>query len=46
MITVAATGDVQPDLTVRIALPPTVTPGPHRLVLVIEDTPVAAESDR
>jgi hypothetical protein len=42
MITVEAVTEVAPDQTVKLELPKTVAPGPHRLVLVIEEAPLDA----
>ena len=42
MITVEAVTEVAPDQTVKIELPKSVAPGPHRLVLVIEEAPLEA----
>ena len=46
VITVETLSEVQPDQTVRIALPQTVKPGPHRLVVVIDEAPVPAAATR
>jgi hypothetical protein len=40
MITVEAISQVAEDQTLRIELPKSVTPGPHRVVVVIEEAPV------
>jgi hypothetical protein len=37
MITVEAISEVAPDQTLKIELPKSVTPGPHRVVVVIEE---------
>jgi len=42
MIAVETVSDVKQDRTVRIALPATVKPGPHRMILVVEETAPAA----
>lgn len=46
MITFETLSEVQPDQTVRIALPQKVKPGPHRFVVVIDEAPVPAEAAR
>jgi hypothetical protein len=40
MITVEAISEVAEDQTLKIALPKSVTPGPHRVVVVIEESPL------
>jgi hypothetical protein len=45
VITVEAIATVTPDGKVTIQLPPTIPPGEHKLVLVIDETP-AAENKR
>ena len=40
MITVEGISEVAQDQTLRIELPKSVTPGPHRIVVVIEETPL------
>ena len=40
MITVEAISEVAQDQTLKIELPKSVTPGPHRVVVVIEETPL------
>jgi hypothetical protein len=42
MITVEAISEVAQDQTLKIELPKSVTPGPHRVVVVIEESPLAA----
>jgi len=42
MITVEAISEVAQDQTLRIELPKSVTPGPHRVVVVIEELTSAA----
>ncbi|HEX6290200.1 MAG TPA: hypothetical protein VFZ66_13485 [Herpetosiphonaceae bacterium] len=37
MQTIETTATVTPDGTLVVAVPPTVTPGPHRVVIVIEE---------
>src|SRR5438105_13060641 len=39
MITVESISEVAQDQTLTIELPKSVTPGPHRVVVVIEETP-------
>lgn len=46
MIALETLSEVQADQTVRIALPRSVSPGPHRLVVVIDETPLPAKTDR
>ena len=43
MITVEALTEVEQDQTLRIGLPKSVKPGPHRVVVVIEETPSDTE---
>lgn len=38
MITIEAISEVAQDQTLKIELPKSVTPGPHRVVVVIEET--------
>ena len=38
MITVETISEVAPDQTLKIELPKSVTPGPHRVVVVIEES--------
>jgi len=40
MITVESISEVGQDQTITIGLPKSVTPGPHRVVLVIEEGPL------
>jgi hypothetical protein len=40
MITVEAISEVAEDQTLRIELPKSVTPGPHRVVVVIDEAPL------
>jgi hypothetical protein len=40
MITVEATSEVAQDRTLKIELPKSVAPGPHRGVVVIEESPL------
>jgi hypothetical protein len=40
MITVQAISEVTQDQTLKIELPKSVTPGPHRVVVVIEESPL------
>jgi len=40
MITVEAISEVAQDQTLKIELPKSVTPGPHRVVVVIEESPL------
>jgi len=40
MITVEALSEVAPDQTLTIGLPKSVTSGPHRAVVVIEESPL------
>jgi hypothetical protein len=42
MITVEAVTEVAPDQTLKMGLPKSVSPGPHRVVLVIEEASVDA----
>jgi hypothetical protein len=42
MITVQAISEVAQDQTLTIELPKSVTPGPHRVVVVIEESPLGA----
>jgi hypothetical protein len=42
MITVEAISEVAQDQMLKIELPKSVTPGPHRVVVVIEESPLAA----
>ncbi len=42
MITVESISEVAQDQTLKIELPKSVTPGPHRVVVVIEESPLAA----
>jgi hypothetical protein len=46
VIALETLSEVQPDQTVRIALPRAVKPGPHRLVVVIDESPVSPEATR
>lgn len=46
MITLETLTEVQVDQTVRIELPRTVKPGSHRMVVVIEETPVGTFPQR
>lgn len=46
MITLETLTEVQGDQTARIELPRTVKPGAHRMVVVIEETPVEAVAQR
>ena len=41
MITVESISEVAEDQRLTIQLPKSVTPGPHRVVVVIEETPLA-----
>jgi len=41
MITVEAISEVAQDQMLKIELPKSVTPGPHRVVVVIEESPLA-----
>ena len=41
MITVESISEVAQDQTITIELPKSVMPGPHRVVVVIEETPLA-----
>jgi hypothetical protein len=42
MITVEAISEVAQDQTLKITLPKSVTPGPHRVVVVIDEGPLDA----
>ncbi len=42
MITVETVTEVAQDQTLKIELPKSVSPGPHRVVVVIEEAPVGA----
>jgi hypothetical protein len=42
MITVEAISEVAQDQTLKIEMPKSVTPGPHRVVVVIEERPLDA----
>jgi len=46
MITVEAISEVAQDQTLKIELPKSVTPGPHRVVVVIEESPLASAQHR
>jgi len=46
MITVEAISEVAQDQTVKIQLPKSVTPGPHRVVVVVEESPLDATHGR
>ena len=42
MITVEAISEVAQDQTLKIEMPKSVTPGPHRVVVVIEESPLGS----
>jgi hypothetical protein len=46
MIALETLSEVLPDQTVRIAVPQTIKPGPHRLVVVIDEASAPAEAAR
>jgi hypothetical protein len=44
MITIEGISEVAQDQTLTIELPKSITPGPHRVVVVIEETPLGIAS--
>jgi len=46
MIAVETVTDVGQDRTVRVELPETVKPGPHRMILVIEESALTGVNER